>query len=511
MNINGMARIGLVCVSALGVLAASPAAAQKTQVVIGATSNIASFNPYADSASQMYSIWYHVYGCLCRYDFDKGDYEPVLAERWENDPNDRNVWTFHLRRDIRSHSGAPLTAEDVVHTYDRIRNDRQSAQKAQIAPIVRVVAVDAHTVRLVTKEPTAPLLQYVCDSQMISRKAVFDQHGARDADRKHPDGFGPYRLVDLTIGERVVLEKVPGHPLVSKDNPDVLMWRRMQEVEQRVTALLNGEIQIAQFIPPHLMKRVADNPRLKLAYTDTVEIMMLVMNPKFKPWENKLLRRAVAHAIDREAIIKTILNGLASPLHGPIGKGQIGFDPERAKAFVIPYDPEKARALVREAGYPNGVDVELFTATGRYVNDKQVAEAVTAMLTKVGIRTRLHTPEYATHWPNVQKGRSPFYYQGRGSMIDPSVAIAQYFETGITPRTGYSNPAFDALMRQERQEFDTKKRQKLLNDAFAILIEDMPAHFMWRHRLVDGMARTIDYQPLPHNRVYGNQIRVRAN
>jgi len=258
------------------------------------------------------------------------------------------------------------------------------------------------------------------------------------------------------------------------------------------------------------MQRIEGNANFKFAYTDTVEIMMLVMNPKFKPWDSKLLRRAVAHAIDREALVKTLLNGLASPLEGPIGPGQIGYDAERAKQFVVPYDPEKARALVKEAGYPDGVDVDFFTATGRYVNDKQVAEAITAMLTKVGIRTRLHTPEYATHWPNVQKGRVPFYYQGRGSMIDPSVAIAQYFETGITPRSGYSNPAFDALMRQERVEFDPKKRQKALNDAFAILIEDMPARFMWRHRLVDAIASNIDYKPLPHNRVYGDMMKVHA-
>lgn len=489
-------------------IAAAATAADKTTVVIGATSNIAAYNPYADSASQMYSIWTNDYGALCRYDFDKADYEPMLAERWENDPGNRNVWTFHLRRDVRSHNGAPLTAADVVHTYDRIRNDRQSAQRAQIQPIARVVAMDEHTVQLITKQPTAPLLQYVCDSQVITRKAVFDQYGARDADRLHPDGFGPYRLAELTIGERVVLEKDSTSPFAHKDNPDILMWRRMQEPEQRITALLNGEIQIAQYVPPHMMGRVERNPKIKLGYTDTVEIMFLAMNPTFKPWDNKKLRQAVAYAIDRPAIIKSILGGLATPLHGPVGPGQYGYDAERATAFDIPYDPEKAKQLVKEAGYPDGLDVDLFSATGRYVNDKQVAEAMAAMLTGVGIRTRLHTPEYATYWPQVQKGKVPFYYQGRGSMIDPSVGIAQYFETGVTPRVGYSNPALDKLLRAEREEFDPAKRKKLMNDAFAILIDDVPAHFLWRHRLVDAMARNVDYQPLPHNRVYGDRVTV---
>jgi peptide/nickel transport system substrate-binding protein len=284
----------------------------------------------------------------------------------------------------------------------------------------------------------------------------------------------------------------------------------MQESEQRITALLNGEIQIAQYVPPYMMKRLEGNPKITLRATDAVEIMFLAMNPKFKPWDNKTLRRAVAYAIDRKSIIESILGGLATPLHGPIGPGQYGYDAARAKTFDIPYDPEKAKALVREAGYPNGVDVDLFTATGRYVNDKQVAEAISAMLTKVGIRVRLHTPEYGTYWPEVQKGRVPFFYQGRGSMIDPSVGIAQYFETGVTPRIGYSNPALDKLLRAERSEFDPQKRKALLNDAFAILMDDVPAVFLWRHRLVEAMAKTVDHRPMPHNRIYGDMIAVHS-
>ena len=146
--------------------------------------------------------------------------------------------------------------------------------------------------------------------------------------------------------------------------------------------MLNGEIQIAQFIPPHLMKRVEAGKGTKLSFTDSVEIMMLLMNPAFKPWDNKKLRQAVAHAIDRDTIIKTILQGMAGKLKGAIGPGQIGYDADRSKAFDLQYDPAKAARLVKEAGYPNGVDVEMSTPVGRYVNDR-VARGVKSGLERL--------------------------------------------------------------------------------------------------------------------------------
>jgi peptide/nickel transport system substrate-binding protein len=493
----------------MGMAVATPGAVAQKTVVIGATSNIYGWNPYQDSAAQMYGIWCNVYGCLCRYDFDKAGYSPMLAESWEVDPNDRNVWTFHLRKDVKSHSGAPLTAADVVHTINRIKTDPQTSQKQNVRPLKTVFAVDKHTVRMITKIPTAHLLQHICDIYAITRKEIFDKYGARDADRKYPDGFGPYKLLKVVIGEQIITERAKNSVFGHKDNPDVLIWKKMTEVEQRVTALLNGEIQIAQFIPPHLMKRVADGKNTKLAFTDSVEIMMILMNPAFKPWDSKKLRQAVAHAIDRDQIIKTILQGMAVKLHGPIGPGQIGFDAVASKKLAREYDPSKARRLVKEAGYPNGVDVEFSTPVGRYVNDKIISQAVIPMLAAVGIRAKLITPEWATQWANVRKGKRSFFYQGRGSVIDPGPALAQYFQTGVSPRIKYSNPEFDRLFDQQAQEFDPAKRKILINKAIAILMEDVPAHFMWRHNLAYGLAKNVSIAPPANGRIYGEHIRIK--
>jgi peptide/nickel transport system substrate-binding protein len=480
-------------------------AGAQTRVSIGVTETMETFNPYGDSVALLYAIWCQTYGCLGSYDFEKGDYVGWLAERWE--VKDPNTWLFHLRREARWHDGAPVTAADVVHSINRIRNDPQSKQKQNIAPIANVEALDTHTVKISTKNPTAPMTEYLFDRVIITSKAIYDKYGPEAADRKHPVGAGPYKLKELIPGQRLVIVKNPDHPDVKKNPraPDEIVFRVMRELEQRITALLNNEIQIAQFIPPHMRKRVESDPNAKVVSFDSIEMMFLAMQPK-PPFDKKEVRQAVAYAIDRDRIINTLLEGQATRLDGPIGSGQYGYNPELRPRYE--YSPEKAKKLLAQAGYPNGVDVELQTPVGRYTLDKQVNEVVAAMLSEVGIRTKLQTPEWPTLWANVQKGRVPFYYMGRGGVVDPSVALAQYFETGVSPRIGYSNPKLDSLLALERQTFDPAKRKKILSEAMSLITEEAPAHFMWRHKDAYGMAKSIDLKPRPDYRIFGLDIRM---
>jgi peptide/nickel transport system substrate-binding protein len=501
-----------IAAGALLAVPAVPAVAQGKQirVTIGVTETVASHNPHGDSISMGYAIWCQVMGCLGTYDFEKGEYVGMLAERWEVDRNDPNVWTFHLKKGVKRHNdGRELTAEDFVHSFKRISTDPQSRQKQNIRPVKEMVAVDKYTLRVVTKQPTAPLLEYLFDRFMVTGKDLYEKHGARDADRKYPWGWGPYKMKELVVGQRIVLEKNKDHPDVKPENPDLLIYSVMREPEQRVTALLNGEIQIAQFIPPHLAPRIESASNAKLAPTNSVEIMFLAMSPKYKPWDNKLLRQAVCHAIDKDAITKAVLQGKARRLDGPIGEGQYGYDPAYAKKYLaIPYDPAKAKALVKQSGY-KGEPVALETPVGRYINDKQITEAIIPMLREVGINVRLATPEWSTLWSNVQKGRTAFYYMGRGSVVDPSVALAQYFETGGSPRIGISDPAIDAALGKERVTFDPELRKEALNVAFKAIVDSGAACFMWRHNLLYGLARNVEHKPTPSMRIFGTAITVK--
>ena len=482
------------------------AVAAGSTVTVGVVNDFAGWNPYADSTAQMYMIWCQTYGCLGTFNANTGEYEPLLAQSWETDKNDPRIWYFHLRHGLkRHHDGKELTADDVVHSIDRAKHDPHTAQASNVQPVASAEAVGRYTVKVTTTEPTAPLLDYLFDRLIITGKDLFDKYGVA-ADRKAPYGWGPYVVRDIAIGQRMVLDKNPDWPGIKPGNPDHLIFVRIQEDEPRVTALLDGEVQIATAIPPHLAQRVDAASGINAVGVPSVEIMFLAMNPHFPPWNNKKLRQAVAYAIDREAIVKSVFQGRAEALDGPIGPGQYGYSRDVNPKY--PYDPEKAKQLVKDAGFPNGVDVNLFASADRYVNDRQSSEAIAAMLTKVGIRTQLHILDYSIEWPNVRKGLVPFYYQGRGSVVDPSPMLEQYFKTGVTPRIGYSDPKLDDILRAQRREFDPTRRKALLLQAFDRIQEEVPVVFLWRIDALYGVSDKIKFKPHSDERIFGTDITV---
>lgn len=498
---------GLMAAASL-LLGASPAALMaqeftQERIAVAITETIAGPNPYGDAVVLVGSLWCKVYGCLMRYDFETGRPIPFLAESLE--VVDELTWIVRLRPDWVRHNGDPVLAEDVVHSIDRVRNDPNSTSAFTVAPIATVEAIDDLTVRITTHEPTATLADNLTLVQITS-KHLYDEHG-QDVYRTHPIGAGPYRLVDLSIGSHMVLERVDDHPMIVPSNPRQIMYRIMAEPEARVTALANGEVQIAQGVPPQLVDRVENLPNARVEFANSVEMMFLAMNPSTHPWDVLEARQAVAHAINRDAIIHALLGGRATPLHGPVGQGQFGYDPD----FVTPYnyDPARARELLESAGLL-GVEIDFYTPVGRYTTDRQIAEAMVPMLEEAGFRVNLRTPEWATLWSNVQSGGVPFYYMGRGQMLDPSRALRQYFETGGSPRLDYSNPTLDALLQAERGAFDPDERYDLMRAAIAELTQDAPAHFLWLHQMAWGVSEAIDYTPRQADRVDGWDIHVRA-
>ena len=238
----------------------------QTRVSIGVTETIETHNPYGDSVSLLYGIFSEITGPFCTYNYAKGDFEGRLAERWKIE--NPTTWIFYLSKNYKFNDGSPVTADDVVHSMmNRVIDDPQSKQKASVAPsVTKAEAVDKFTVKITTDKPTAPLLSFLCDRLIVTSKAAFDKYGRDVADKEHMMGGGPYRLKELIPGQRLVLQKRPDHPDAKKNPraPDEVVYRIMREPEQRVTALLNDEIQIAQFIPPHMRQRVEKITSLRI-------------------------------------------------------------------------------------------------------------------------------------------------------------------------------------------------------------------------------------------------------
>ncbi len=473
----------------------------QSRVAVAITETISGYNPYSDPVVLLGNVWCQIYGCITRYDFDRGEFVPFLAESVTS--IDELTWEIVLPEGLTRHNGDPVLAEDIVHSITYLGTNPGSGKAYLVSGWSGVEAIDDRTVRITTATPDATLPDNLAGVAVTS-KALYDQMGdAMFTDA--PYGAGPYKLSEVSIGQHIVIERNDDHPMVSPQNPAQIMYRIMAEPEQRVTALANGEVQIAQGVPPQLMQRVEDMPNARIASINSVEMMFLAMSPKTHPWDKKEARQAVAHAINREAIVRAILQGQAHLLDGPVSEGQIGYDPD----FTTPFDynPEKARELLRSVGL-EGVEVTLSTPVGRYTADRQITEAMVPMLEAAGFSVTLDTPEWATLWANVQQGNVPFYYMGRGSMIDPSRALHQYFATGGSPRIGFSDPALDELLNAERAAFDPAERNARMQEAIVHLVDAAPAAFMWQHQMAWGVAEGIRFTPRPADQVMGWEVIV---
>jgi peptide/nickel transport system substrate-binding protein len=318
---------------------------------------------------------------------------------------------------------------------------------------------------------------------------------------------GPYLLKEWVPTVRAVVVKNPNYWGGPVDGPDEVVYRFIKEDQTRIAALLNGEIQIASNVPVQDAGRVSGSASVRLLESERLSNQFLAMAPKFEPWGNKKLRQAVNHAIDKDAIIQTVLQGHAQRLDAPEAPGQYAYSPTIGPRYA--YDPERARQLVAEAGYPNGLDVELSSPVNFLTKDVEITQALAPMLTAVGIRTKVLTPEWSTLWTNIQAGRVAFFYLGRGQWRDPAAPLAQYFEGSRSQRLGFADPAVDALFERQRATFDPEARKQVLVQLMSKIQEEAPVAFLWRHTLLWGVAQGVDWTPRADEAILGSAMRVR--
>jgi len=424
----------------------------------------------------------------------------VLAESWQMKGNKIH---FKLRKGIRFHDGAPFSSKDVIASFKRILTDKESLQAPNLQNIREMEAPDDFNVVLTLKKPDANALEDI-NNRVIMKQAAAEKMG--EADRS-PIGTGPFKFVSWERSGQFVLrrnENYWGQPPKIEE----VIYKTIQEDAARIAALEAGQADIISNIPPHEVERLKANPRLRVQPVQGLRPIFLVLSPAYKPLDNVKVRRAITHAIDRERIIKHILEGNAYPLSGLLSPQVFGYDPG-AKAFS--YDPQKAKQLLNEAGFTNGFEIEYYSPTGRYPKDREVALVIVEQLSKVGIKAILKTPEWSIFNTDYKNGKYPMYLTGRGSLIDADTLFHQYFRTGTTKRVlGYSNPKLDEILDLEQQTFDVKKREKLLNEARRIILEDAPAIPLWNSMDVYAHRADIVWTAPPDEKVHLKQAQLRG-
>lgn len=468
-----------------GVRAAAPRALAVSTTVV-----MRSANPYAHSFPDLYSIWSQVYGTLTRYNYRAGRLEPLLARSWSA-LSDRR-WRVELDPSLRRHDGGPAcTARDALHTFARIKTDQASVQGDFLAHIAALERIGDYTFDIVTTTPFAQFPDEVLSRVAMTSADLYARHGSK-ADTIAPFGWGPYALRRFEIDNRIVLSRSAFWRGRNQRAPATVVFKRIVEPDQRLTAVLNDEVQIARQIPPQMMARVRSNQAVELSVSPGLEFMFLGMNLRQRPFGDVRVRRAVAHAVDRRLIVDKMLFGMADLMDGAISGSQ---DCHRPTARFPAFDPARSRALLAQAGYPNGVGIDFYTASGAYVLDRQIGEAIAQMLENAGFRVRFQAPSFETFRIMLQKGQLPLYYTGRSTAPDPMDNLVQYYEPGASHRTNYANPAVGAAFAAAHGAFRKADECRILGGISQTLVDEAPSLFLWTHRLINAKRRTVGWQP----------------
>jgi peptide/nickel transport system substrate-binding protein len=478
-------------------------AASRDRVTIFHSSVADSIHPYNHSSSPIYGQWQHVIEPLFEYDFKRKDYVGVLAESWQFQGE---KWIFKLRKGIKFHDGAPFTSRDVSFSVERMRDEKGgSLQAPNFKDVVEIQTPDDQTVIFVTKQPNAVFLDRL-DNRLIVSKAAGDKFG--DKFYENLIGTGPYKFVSYQRGGNLVFTRNDQYWGAKAEIKEVI-FKKVTEDAARLAALESGQADFINNVPDHEVARLKNHPRIRIDQVEGTRMFFLAINFAFKPWDNKLVRQAANYSVDAPAFVKNIFDGIGYPRNGPVGANVLGSDPKLKR---YPYDPQKAKQLLAQAGYPNGCDIQLYYSGGRYPKDREVCQVVAAQMVKGGFRVELISQEWALFWDKqgVNGGKLPFYYIGRGGLLDADTLYDQYFRTGTTKRTNYSNPALDKLVEEQQKTPDSKKRIALLQRAGKHIMDE--ALFIPLYNLADiyGAAKNLEWKTRPDERVMARDMRIRG-
>ena len=438
--------------------------------------------PWASTGASAGTVKLLIHRSLVSYDA-KGELRGELAESWSRDGG--GAWVFRLRPDAVFHNGEPVTAEDIKWTLEQIAGERSTAyMRTQFQRLERIETPDAHTVRLVTKEPAATLPHWFggYNMAMVWRKS----------EPSDPIGAGPYRLTSQERGSALELTAFdrfykPGLPKLKR-----IRFVVYADENLRAAALQSGDVDMIEYVPWQSMATVESDPALKLDAVDG-PFMDVLFNGTRGPFADARVRRAVAHAIRREDIVKTAFFGRGSPLEGvPIPRGTPWYDEQLAHGWN--YDPARAKALLAEAGRPNGFQTTLL-ATAQFGMHKDTAEVVQQHLAAIGIQCGLRLPDWSTRVSLGTRGQYEIAIHGTAAENNDPDGLSTVLDTTLSPSHGRSfgvqAPRTAALLAQGRAEFDTQKRIALYKDMQRAALEEVPmVGLAWRSQGY-GMKREV--------------------
>ena len=483
-------------------------AAGKDTLVIGMPTDVPIFDTHKATGLHNGSILNQVSEPLVGLTI-KGEVLPWLVESWEQS-RDGRTWTLHLRKGVKFTDGTPVNAEAIKINLERFL--KHSIGKATLAIVESIAVADESTLKLTTKAPYAPLINTLGYHWIVVYSPTQMKKTGDDAVHTAPVGSGPFKFVSHKRGQEVRLEANDQY-WGGKPRLRTVISRPFPDVSARVLALESGDVDLIFHVPPQEAARLRGNPKLTVYTLPSARVIWLFLNTQRDPFKDKRVRQALVHAIDREAIVKSIFAGTARTLGSPGPAGSYGY----TEAYDRAYDPEKAKRLLREAGQPN-LTFSVHHSPGRYLLSGQVLEAIQGYLKQVGVTMRIVDMEWGTlsqlAAQPVDKNQIQAAFLGWRSVNGDIDSAIQDFGSRFWRPAGnnlsfYKSDEYDRLLELEQSTLDAKKRLEALHRMQAILMEDVPAVFLYGEPQIWAARKGlkgIDWNPLeslhPLHRAY---------
>ncbi|MEJ1159794.1 ABC transporter substrate-binding protein [Prosthecomicrobium sp. N25] len=489
----------LAAAAALAISALPHAAGAKT-LVYCSEGNPESLNPQLVTTTTGVAAGKPMFNSLVEFEPGGTRILPGLAERWSVSEDGR-TYTFELRRNVKFHSNAaftptrPMNADDVLfslnrqwkedHPYHRVSGARYDYFKDLAMPelLESIDKIDEYTVRIRLKQPNAPFLANLAMSFNVIQSAEYADKllklGKPEQLDLDPIGTGPWSFVsfqkDVAVRYRVFPEHWAGAMPI-----DTLVFSITPNPAVRLTKLKAGECHVMAFPNPADLKKIEQDPALRLLKLEGLNVGYMSLNTARPPFDDVRVRRAVNMAIDKKTIVSAVYQDAGTPAKNPIPPTLWSYN-DAVQDY--PYDPEAARRLLAEAGHPAGFETDLWympVSRPYNPNGKRIAELIQADLARVGIRLRLVTEEWSVYRSKIQAGEASMALYGwTGDNGDPD----NFFDTllGCTAaRPGGNNVAkwcnrdFDALITKAKESADQGERERYYREAQVIAKAEAP-------------------------------------
>lgn len=463
--------LALVVGGAAMMTGAAPAFAQKAQ-------NAARFqydqvpeniDPYFNNVRIGVILGRHVWDTLIYRDPKTNEYKPQLATSWKW--VDDTTLDMELRQGVKFHNGEPFDADDVVYTLNFVsKPENKVVTQSNVNWIASAEKLDAYKVRIKLKAPFPAAIEYLSGPLAMFPNEYYAKVGPQGMNAA-PVGTGPYKVAEHVLGKSVKLlrnadfwkDSPKGQPKI--DRVDI---RFVPDRQTQLAGLMAGEVDFIMNVPPDQAEQLKAVPTVEVKSGETMRIVFLNFNTLDSTPQPALrdirVRQALQHAIDREAMVKELVGEGARTLDVMCYPSQFGCSD--AKAKKIAYDPAKAKALLAEAGFPNGFDVDLFA-----YRERPQSEAMINYLRAVGVKANLRFMQYAAMREQARGGKAALLHQtwGSFSVNDVSASTPVYFGGG--PDDLNKDPEVMALLKKGDTTTDPVQRKAAYADALGLISE----------------------------------------